>query len=138
MFIITVGDGVLSDHIVFVTAAEYGVEYRALLFLGRAEMHRHIVVFLAEEKNVGLKHESHISVEFEHGVEPAFQKSSERTEFLFVLDHYFHVIYTKPMVRTQQLYEVGEIQVFLVLAGLVVAFVNFVYDFLCYHIGFKM
>lgn len=98
----------------------------------------HIVVVFTEEEYVGLKYESYIAVEFQNSEKATFQKAPERAEFFLALHNDFYVIKPEFMMRLQQLDKIGEIEVFLILAWLAIILIDFVYDFLCDHIDFKM
>ena len=52
-------------------------------------MHTHLIVFLAQEKNMIAKHEGYHLVELKHGIKASYQEASEGIEFLKVFEDYF-------------------------------------------------
>lgn len=124
--------------VLLASSPEYGVKKRVPFLFCGSEMHRHIAVFLAEEKNVRLKHECYVAVKFKHCIQPALQEAAERTEFLLAFNNDFHVIYCKAVMRPEQFDKVGEIQIVLIFTRLVIALVYFTDDFLCDHIVIRM
>ncbi len=106
-------------------------------FLGRPEMNGKIVVYLTEKKDMGLKYKRNIAVEFKYGIKPAYQETSEWTEFIETLDYDLRIIVSEGVERSQKFDKIWKIQIILVLARLIVVLVDFVDNFICNHVESK-
>lgn len=101
-------------------------------------MHSHLVVFLAEEKDVVAEHESNHLVEFEHCVETTQKESTERIEFVKVFNYDFIVFKADCMIGFQHRQEIIKPQVFPAAGRLAEFLVYLLYDVVCNHDSKRM
>lgn len=96
-------------------------------------MHAHLVILFPEEEDVTSEYECDYLVKFKYGIDASDEESSERVEFIKIVNDYFDSVTPYRMVVMQHIEEIIKAEIGLILVRFPEFPVDFLYDAVCDH-----